>query len=451
MILDYIKKNSNLFKNISSVNYILTLIIIISFAIRIVYVFYFTDYKNYLVSDMGGYWERATGRYNGDIFPLHQWTCWGTFFHFYLAFVFKILALLNLFEFRLEAVLLLNIIYSVISIFFFYRIAHLILRISKFTILATILYAFSYPFIYLNTFVLSENLSLPLLIVSVYILLMHRKQVFLVFLNGILLGLGIGFRPALVLLAVPFLLYIIFAEKISWRAIISALVFGFGVFIIVFLVIVENNYISKGELKTLAGNGGIGFFIAQCKPSVVKSFYQGLHVHIATSIFVDDPTKQEFTTDHPIHDQSYFYKLGVDCIRKNPNVWIENFKNLKYMFFGPLFPSMLSAKWFESLIKLSNYLIFFMTLTLGFIYYILKDMKLKSHESKQILLLCSILFFIILTMYFFTVEMRYLFPGYFIIYLLFFYIMSKIKKYRQEASNYFMMLILVYFILLYFS
>ena len=71
-------------------NKLLFLLVTISFLVRLIYVFYFTDYKNYLFSDAGAYWSRANGRYGGAIFPLWQWTAWATCFHFYLTFVFKI-------------------------------------------------------------------------------------------------------------------------------------------------------------------------------------------------------------------------------------------------------------------------------------------------------------------------------------------------------------------------
>ena len=424
----------------------LKLILIASFIIRFGYIFYNTDYKNYLFSDMGGYWDRANGTYNGDIFSMYQWTSWATFFHMYLIFIFKILAFLNMSDQKLEVILFLNICYSVLSVYFVFLIANKLLKENLITLIVTLVYAFTYPLIYYNSLVLSENLSIPLLIISTYFLFAYHESSPIMFINGLLLGLAIGFRPALGLLGLPYFIYLLHVEGRSTKALIKGLLFTAGVFSVILLIILENNYISHGELKSLAGNSGVNFFIAQCKPSVVKSFYKEINIYIASPIFVRSGEMGEFTTDHPMHDQKYFFNLGMECIKKNPWMLVTNLKYYKGMFFGPLFPSIPSAGGFDSLIKLSNWFIFLISTGAGLMYFLIKK---KIFESKEILFLSSIPLVLIATMYFFSIEQRYFFPALFYVYMMLAFIILNRQKIKEYITSYVKIIVIAYFICLF--
>ena len=429
-------------KNVSSNHIFLWLILVSSFIVKVIYVFYFTDYKNYLVTDMGVYWGRAEQRYNGDIFSLWQWSAWATFFDFYLCFLFKIINILGLMERKLEVILCLNIIYSTISVYCLYRIATHMFKDLLFPLLVTFFYAFFYPLIYFNAFVLAENLSIPALIASTYLLFTFPKDKLILFLSGVFLGLGAGFKPSLVLIAVPYFIYIVFAKERSLSSLIKGFIFTIGFLLVIFLVVVENNYISKGELKGLAGNGGVSFFIWNCRISFLKSFYQGFHIHIGPPTLVGHPELDQFTTERPIHGQKYFYQLGLECLKKKPGLLLEHFKYFPVVFFGPLLPSMLSAWNFVPLMTISNYVLLFMFLSFGMFYFMIRDDTLT--KNKEVLLMAGILLFIFIPMYIFGPEQRYIYPGVFAIYLLFFTIISRLKDYKRQTINYCKTIVLVY-------
>lgn len=435
------KDISEIAKNLLQGKTYLSLILLVTFICRIVYVFYLSDYKELLFSDMGGYWERAKVRFDGDIFTVQQWGSWATFFHFYLALIFKILYFFKLDEYRLEAVLLMNILYSTISVLCFYLIAEHILKNRLQSLIATLFYSFSYPLIYFNAFLLTENLSIPLIVLSVFLLFKYNERIFLLFVLGLSMGLAVAFKPVIGLLCIPFLIYIVLVNKFSFVSLYRGMIFSFGVFLVVFLVLVENNYISKGELKSLAANGGVAFFFGQCKSSEVYSIHNGFHTIIAPPQFAGNPNHMKLMTDRPIYDQLYFYKLGLDCIKRDPWILVQDFQHLKGIFYNTLFPSVPSSKWFTTLIHVSNYMVIIMTLPLGLLYFLLRK---QIVDIKKILLLLSIPFLLLLTMYFYGVEQRYFFQSYFVIYLLFFVVLFNLKLIKKEVVNYIRILVLAY-------
>ena len=432
-------------------NKLLFLLVVSSFLIRFIYVFYFTDYKNYLFSDMSGYWSRANQRYDGDIFGMWQWTAWATFFHFYLAFVFKVLSIFKLLNYKLETVLLLDIIYSTLSVLCLYLISGQILKNVYFSFVLTAFYAFCYPIVYFNAFVLSENLAIPCLMLSVYLLFTHdeKKNKLMLLASGLFLGAAVACRPAMGLMLISFVSYILIVWKANNLLITKILIFLSGFFLVISLVIIENNYISKGELKSLAGNGGVNFFINNCRVAKLKSVYKGLHVHLANGDFVNDPKFKPFDTEHPIHEQNYFYKKGFLCLKHNsPKSLIENLTNLKLMFLGGLFPTMYSAKWFKLFAGISNYLILFMFLSLGLSFFI-KDKYLKNDKDlvyRNFLFMLSLIFFVLLTACFYIPEHRYFFTVIFAVYSTFFVILFKLNSCKKEVLKYCRSLFFIYLI-----
>lgn len=437
-------------KSIPSNYYYLTIILLGSFITKLIYVFYFSDYKNQLTSDMGYYWEHAIDRYNGLLFAYSQWYFYATFFHFYLTFVFKMLYFFGLLNYKLQIVIFLNILYSTISVVFIYLISTRVLNNSMLALLVSQFYAFCTPIIYFNSFILSENISIPIVIISLYLIITFHNNKLLIFLTGVFFTIGIVTRPAMGLLVLLFSVYLAFGNKLTIKSLINSFIFISSFIVIVFLVLVENNYISNGELKNLAGNGGVTFFFEQCKPTEIISYYKGERTR-GTPMFSRYHQLAkfgEFKTDYPLHNQQYFYKLGFECIKKNKYIWLENLKLLKGLFFGCLFPNpetRVSFLPFKILMKISDYLMFFMTISLGFIIILIKN---KENEVKNILLLASIPCSAIAMSMFYVIDQRYFIPSYFAIYILFFYVISKIKKYKSQAVRYFIVISIIFCVFL---
>ncbi len=426
-------------------NLLVFIILISSFILKLYFVFYCTDYKNYLFSDMGAYWGRAKERFNGDIFAYGQWSSWATFFHFYLTFVFKILNCLHLSDYRLEAVLFLNVVYSTASVYFFYLISKHFMKDSTFTMFSTLLYAFTYPIIYLNAYILSENIAIPLLILAVCLVLNCSNNRIMLFLAGMVLAIGIAARPSLSLLIIPFFVYVIYTGVSSRISISKGVFLLIGFFLVIFLVIQENYLISNGKLTALAANGGLVFFIQQCKVHWVSSTYEGYVTEIGPPAYLGNPdlARMESYVDHPIHDQDFFYKLGFDCIKRNPRIWFDNLMSLKAFFLGPLFPGAFSCKWFDPLIKLWMYIILFTTASMPFMCLLIRDKKIKLNKG---LFIISIPIFIMFTNYIWGPEHRYSYPSIFALYIIFFTFVSYVKDYLKYAIFYLLLIFLLYLV-----
>lgn len=425
----------------------LILILLVSFFVKLDYVFYGTHYRHYLVSDMGVYMNRAEQRFNGDLFSVFNWTGWSTFFSFYLTFFFKILYFFGLYEKRLEAILFFNVLYSTLSIIFVYLIAKKIISDKRFVYLVTIFYALSFQLFYLNAFVLSENIAIPLLILSSYLTLLHSDSKKYTLLSGLCMGLVASFRPALNLIAVPSFIYILLSKKIFPRGFVRASLFAVGFVLVTFMTCVENCYISKGELRGLSSLGGLHFFFEQCKVSFAHSTATDKSISIAPTVFIslykNDQKKLEegLHTDRPLHDEKYFYGLANECIKKNPKVWIENFLLLKYLFIGDTFPFSSDARWIISLNEFSKKIILFMSIAIAVLFF-----KLRKNNvvTKEILFLISIPLSIAIICYFFLPDQRWLLPSYFVIYTIFFYLLSKTNYYKNS-----LIVILSFFCLLF--
>lgn len=448
MLTNLLKLTDKKLKNIKAEHKWLVIILLTSFITRIIYVYFLTDYKNYLVSDMGGYWERALDRYNSNVFDMSQWTAWPPFYHFFLAEVFKLLYFFNLFHKKLEIVLFLNVISSIISVYFVYLISQEILKNRSQCLLVTFFYSFTYFLIYLNSMVMPDNLSITLIVVSFYLVISRTQNQNAVFLAGLLLGIAVALKPIHGLIGLPFFLYILLSKKFAKNSLLSAIAFMVGFLLVISFVLRENVRISKGELRGLAGYSGVVFFNNQCKVLHTRSFYGGHTLETIPPGFLAFPelAKMEFSTDRPLHDQKYFYKLGFQCIKKNSNILFDNLVSMKALFWGLFFPEFQSAKGFLFFSIFWSFIIIFMVSSLGFLYFLIRDKKV---ELKKVLLLISIPLCVVITSFFYGSEQRYLLPAYFAIYLLFFIVVSHIRNYVHEAAQYLVVLAVIFYFLVF--
>ncbi|RLA59355.1 MAG: hypothetical protein DRQ78_10705, partial [Epsilonproteobacteria bacterium] len=121
---------------------ILVAIITFSFIIKLIYVFYFSEYSQYLYSDMGGYWNRALASYAGDNTSIGQWSIWPPFPHMTLAWFFKVLYVLGLENHKLEATMFMNVLLSTMTVIFVYLIARKLDDSKNYALIVVVIYAF---------------------------------------------------------------------------------------------------------------------------------------------------------------------------------------------------------------------------------------------------------------------------------------------------------------------
>ncbi len=218
-----------------------------TFLVRMVYVFFFTNYDHYLWADMQNYWTRALQRFNGDGDDYFQWSIWPPLYHQMIATAFSTFEALGIGQERwLMAILTLQILAGSLSTYLIYRIARIVLPVTQVTLpfwasvsgwgrkvlpeaskilwdrsgilsretvalAAGVLYGIAFPIVYFNAFVLSENGSIPLLIAATYWLVRkpasERAYLRSGALAGVLLGLAISIRPSYLLFGAVFVWY----------------------------------------------------------------------------------------------------------------------------------------------------------------------------------------------------------------------------------------------------
>jgi hypothetical protein len=357
-------------------------------------------------------------RFNGDFFSVHQWTHWPPFFHIILSDVFKIIDFVDLLDYKLEIVLIINILLSVVSSLFLYFIAKDITknRIVSITVAGT--YAFSYPLVYLNAFILTENFAIPGVIISIWLLFRERWFCFVI--SAILLASAVALRPVFGLLGLAFFLYILFYSGISKQSLLRSIIFSTSFLAVIFMVMAENYHISKGKLRGLSSAGGVLFYLANSKEQIhrVECSWDGIFYWIAPISTLEHPEHGTVKFDGvSINDQKFFFKLGLEEIRRNPEIWITKFLKMKQLFFGLFWPYEYSALFYGTLMKVSQVLLFLMFLFSLLVYICFKTMEVSR---AKLALLISLVLCQTLIMYFFNVEQRYVYGFAFVFYITFF-------------------------------
>ncbi|MBI1857660.1 MAG: glycosyltransferase family 39 protein [Candidatus Melainabacteria bacterium] len=393
---------------------------------------------------MLGYWARAEARFEGKIVDQGQIAIWAPFYHYILAEFFKYLAYFGALEYKHEAILVLNVVCSTLSLIPFYLIVYNVSKSKRASFAALMLYAFNFILIDFNTFILIENLAIPLLVFAVYLLFVHSDKYFMILFAGIIFGSVVGLRPALGLIGISCVFYIFFTCGKNIKSVIRTMLFIIGFLIIISLIMIENYHVSGGKMKSLSAHGGANFALAQCRMRRLTTHYDGYTWTLSPPIFNEgnDFSRREiYEAPVPFYNQKYYYRLGFACLKLHPENRLENLKMIKALFWGPLFPFAYSIKWIAPGNKIFSYIIFLMFISLGLLYCPIKDKKL---DSRKILFLLSIPLWIMLVGYFYASAQRQMLPAYFAIYTMFFALLTYIKHYELQALKYFGVLLLIY-------
>ena len=379
---------------------------------------------------MSGYWNRALAMNEGNIFSMFHWAAWPVFFKIYLSFLFKIIAFIGLYKHLLESVLTFHIFLSSISIVFFYFIAKDLINKSPIPMLATLFYAFSYPLIYLNAFILTENIAIPVFIFSVYLLFSSNNKNPRIFFSGIVFGFTVALKPSLAPIFLSFLFYLLLSGKKSGIShLVKSVIFSLGFFLVIFIASSQIFYISKGNVSGLHNSTGANFFLAQCKYRGLSSSYKKHNFSLGPPLNWKHKEWPTFKTNHPINDQKYFYDLGWECMKKNPHWLKERVLNLKELFLGNLFPGFSSARYFHPLIDISKWLMVFMSCFSLLLY---SPLKKKIIPISKVLFLISIPLSVIIVSFPYQPESRYFYQLLFVIELLFFLTYSHFEYIKKK-------------------
>jgi hypothetical protein len=392
------------------------LILVSSFVVKYFYVFDYTDYTNYLLSDMGGYWERATESFTNNDRAEEQWAIWPPFAHMTLAWFFKILYFFDLYEHRLEWVLDANIILSVLSTVWVYLIALKIYPSKAYALLSSTIYAFFFPLIYLNAFVLSEHLSVFALLLSIVLVLYARPSWMEYLIAGVTLAFAIGVRPSFGVLGLPAFIYIIARDgTFRWRNFLYGVAFTTGYAIFLIHIVATNHANSEGKVSFLSAGGGISYYLSACEPYELVTHYNGYKWSISAPAQSGNPERGIADTTEPFYHQQYYYDKGDVCHKRNGLSWVDRLKRYRLFFEDSMFPYRYDAKYAKYGLPVFSQIALGMSLLLFFLPLLFFNKKILKNG---LVFIAGILILQLMMHYYYTVEQRYLYGFFFAIVLL---------------------------------
>ncbi|MFH0803464.1 MAG: hypothetical protein V2A78_13910 [bacterium] len=321
---------SNLHKFAAEEPFILCMLLL-GFIIRILYIFIFTTPQDYLVSDMGGYDERACQMVKGQ--EIFCPTYWPPFFHIFLSWIYRPLQFLGMLQYRVGIYIVFMALLSVMTNWALYGISLKLFskRVAQIVLLTA---TFWYPLIYLNIFVLSENLFIPLLYIGLYILVCGKQNVKNAVALGVLWSAAFLTRPIFLSFIPLFLLWALY-HRLGRKYILS---FFSTVLLIVFLMVSFNISTTKGREKSISSGGGVNFALTWCEAKSIEYHLGGYGYSFVPPAAIDYPENKRIVTNVPFYDQRYYYQMGLNSIKRDPKVLFRNLRSIFRLFHSHMFP-----------------------------------------------------------------------------------------------------------------
>ena len=426
----------------------ISMIILVSTVLNFILVFEWSYYQSYLTSDMEGYWERAIQIFDGDEKSLNTWVSNAPFYSRVIAAIFTWLEYLHLSEYRLETMLSLNILLSCFATLSLYLIGLKMLKHKGWSLALAATYAFAYPNLYFNTFLLGEPFAVPI-IISALCLVMYLKDSYKIYLAGFVLAFGVGVRPSNGLLGLPCALYIFlhgfsFREtpwkewiKMLFPRAVKAGLFSVAFFLIIFGIVAENNRISDGKLRGITAHSGYNFFLGQTQVHLIQSSWDGITYGFVPSSVAGNPEYGTIRTNIPIYDSERFYEEGKKILKANPHLWWDHLKKYNHLFFNNLFPAVPSVKGFSTLFDPFRHITFYMLVFCGLLFITFRE---RDTGKAEVLLFSSIFVLCAAALFFYTVTHQYFTNFSYTVYILaFVYLRScylHFNKYKAFIVSY---------------
>lgn len=426
----------------------ITSLVFVATVVNLLLVFVGSDYQSYLTSDMHGYWERATQIFSGDEKTPNTWVSNAPFYSRVIADIFTWLDYVYLREYALELLLILNVLWSAMATFALYGIGCRLLNNHTWALWLAGAFAFSYPNMYYNVFLLAEPFGIPFVITGLY-LVMRWQHSWKIYAAGLIVGFGVGIRPSNGLIGLPIALYIFLHgfsfRKTPWRQWIPVLfprglkaaAFSVAFFSVIFMIVAENNRISDGKLRGITAHSGYNFFLGQSQTHMIVSSWDGLTYGFVPSSVADHPEYGTIRTNIPIYDSETYFAEGWKILEENPELWLEHFGKYKHLFFDNLFPAVPSVAGFSWLFDPFRYIYFYMLAFVGLLYITLRE---RDTAPANVALFGSIFVLCTAALYFFTVTFQYFTNFLYTLYVLtFLYLFSAIKhftRYRRFIMRY---------------
>lgn len=390
-------------------------IVLVSTLLNLILVFQGSQYQQYLTSDMHGYWERAQQIFRGDEMDPNTWVSNAPFYPRVIAMLFAWLSYFHLDGWFLEAILSVNILVCALGTFALFGIGKQVLGSHRGALWLAGVYAFSYPRLYFNTFVLGEPFAVPLIICAIWLMYRWRDSYHVAW-SGLLLAFAVGVRPSNGLLAAPLALYILFAGHdwrprewrqwwpVLWPRVLRTAAFSAAFLAFIFTILAENNRISHGQLRGMTAHTGYNFFLGQAQSHKIVSSYDGITYIFVPSSVAGNPEYGTVTTNIPIYASERFFEEGKKILAAHPGLYWDHLKDYRQLFFDNLFPAVPSVWGFSLLFDPFRYISFFMLVFSGLAWIGWRERSLRRAD---VLLFGSIFGLCSASLFFFTITHQY--------------------------------------------
>ena len=399
-----------------------------AFTARLYYLFRSTAYKTFLFDDPKSYWDNAVLIAENRPPNFYLYHLFPTFYSLFLAGLHRLLHGFHLDAWKLEISLGFQALLVSAAGYFVYRIAAAVLKSHWAAMGASAAFLFSYPAVFMNSLVMPDNFSVPAVIAACWLLLFPAQTLLTSAAAGILFGAAAAAKPSFLLMGIVFAGWILLIK--DTRRLARVFCFCLCCAAVLAGTVLFNRNISGGKLTALGANGGINFFQAYCRPSLVrsKSAEGGSWVRAPLAI---GQKKEEFVTDVPFYKQSYFYREGLACIRREPNVLWERAPLIKEFISGRFIPEPfakpLGFDWGMRIHRLA------LTVCLGSV--LLYVFIPFTRDRRKMLFLLGIAGVYLATICLLsTPERRYFFPAEFVLYTAFFGLFPSIGAARKRST-----------------
>lgn len=324
--------------------WLLSILLILTLLIRLGFVFYGTDYANYLFSDCGGYWQRALNHLAGNQTAPEQWAIWPPLPHILLAEWFKLIALFGVDEGgRLSSVMVLNAVLGVIDTALMASLSRRLTGSVVWGLGVAAFFGLGYPYLYFNAFVMSEHPAWTAFLAALWRLSEARPRPIQA---GVWLGIATALRPGYGLVALVAGLFLLWRSRhrpwpASW---LNAAGFSVAFIALLIWVVANNVYLSQGHLSGLGANGGVNFYLSACRIHRLQTSHDGYTWVLMPPAVVDHPEYGTVQETVPFHRQDHYFGLGLACLRDDGwDLWRQAATLFDDLVFGPLFPAVGSA------------------------------------------------------------------------------------------------------------
>ncbi len=283
----------------------------------------------HLKSDSADYWQRAMGRFMGFDTAPTQYEHHPPAYHILLSWLIHLSKLFGLYENRLSFVLTMQIMLNAAALYCLFKIIEGFTK-TIWAVSLVLIYGLFFPGLYLQSFILSENMATPLFILAMYGIVFKAYDWRHLGAAALSFGLAITIRPQYVLYSLPMLYWLWRGQNQKLRA---ALVLAGGISIVLILGAFEVNRISGGKVNGLANSGGTTFFMAHCPQKVLlytseenRGYYVYKNSHPSRGL-----GSEPYVLPRPPYEQGYYYGEGLKCLFSS---FSQPFVNLGYLWFN---------------------------------------------------------------------------------------------------------------------